>query len=52
MSESKPDRKFSKDRLIRAVASSTAIETGEPIATIEARLKEGKSKFAHLKLAD
>ncbi|MFW5452920.1 hypothetical protein [Thioalkalivibrio sulfidiphilus] len=39
------------DRLIRAVASSTAIETGESIQAIEQRLKTGRSRFRHLKLA-
>lgn len=38
------------DRLVRTVASSTAIETGESVATIEARLKARRSRFRHLKL--
>lgn len=35
----------------RAVASSTAIETGQTVAAIEARLSDGQSKFRHLQLA-
>ena len=41
-----------EDRLIRAVASSTAIETGESIQELEERLKSGRGRFRHLKLAD
>ncbi|WP_175628172.1 hypothetical protein [Thioalkalivibrio denitrificans] len=44
-------RPSDQDRLIRAVASSTAIETGESIQAIEQRLKTGRSRFRHLKLA-
>ena len=35
----------------RAVASSTAIETGKPIETLEAALRNRSGKFKHLKLA-
>lgn len=35
----------------RAVASSTAIETGQAVAVLEGRLSNGQSKFRHLKLA-
>jgi len=42
---------MSKDRIIRAVASSTAIETGQSIKKIEATLKSKKSKFKNLELA-
>lgn len=37
----------------RAVASSTAIETGQSVAALEAKLLRGfgNSKFRHLKLA-
>ncbi len=35
----------------RAVASSTAIETGQPVKSIECTLRAAKSKFGHLKLA-
>ncbi|NYT45681.1 hypothetical protein H0A64_12720 [Alcaligenaceae bacterium] len=38
-------------RIIRAVASSTAIETGQPVKDLEALLKMQSSKFQHLSLA-
>ena len=38
-------------KLMRAVASSTAIETGEAVGVIEARLKSGNRRVKHLKLA-
>jgi hypothetical protein len=40
----------SKAAILRAVASSTAIETGKPIAVIEDQLRN-PGKFARLKLA-
>ena len=40
-----------RQRIQRAVASSTAIETGKPVKTLEAVLKAQTSKFQHLKLA-
>ena len=40
-----------KAAIHRAVASSTALETGKPISAIEEKLRAGQSKFAHLKLA-
>jgi len=40
-----------KARIIRAVASSTAIETGQSIKVLEASLKSKSSKFQHLTLA-
>lgn len=43
--------KVSKSRIYRAVASSTAIETGKSTADIEAKLKASKSRFSHLTLA-
>jgi len=43
--------KISRDRIIRAVASSTAIETGEPIAVIEKKLRRKNGKFQDLTLA-
>lgn len=42
---------ISKARIMRAVASSTAIETGQKIKKIEATLKSKKSKFMNLELA-
>lgn len=38
-------------RILRTVASSTAIETGQSIKKIEATLKAKKSKYQHLELA-
>lgn len=40
-----------QNRLYRAVASSTAIETGKTTAEVEAKLKAKKSRFIHLTLA-
>lgn len=40
-----------QNRLYRAVASSTAIETGKTTAEVEAKLKAKKSRFSHLTLA-
>ena len=40
-----------RNKLIRAVASSTAIETGESSRVIEQRLKSGRLRFKNLKLA-
>lgn len=42
--------KVSKTQLIRAVASSSAIETGESTQTIAAKLKSETGKFKHLTL--
>ncbi|WP_198942544.1 hypothetical protein [Methyloprofundus sedimenti] len=39
------------DRIIRAVASSTAIETGQSIKELETTLKSKNSKFQNLSLA-
>jgi hypothetical protein len=44
-------RTITKDRILRSVASSSAIETGEPSRDIEARLKSGKRRFPQLALA-
>lgn len=52
--KTKTVRKFSRARLIRAVASSTSVETREPITVIEAQLVADESKagkFSHLQLA-
>ncbi|MDN5844445.1 MAG: hypothetical protein L0H54_13485 [Alcaligenaceae bacterium] len=38
-------------RIIRAVASSTAIETGRPVHEIEAQLLADDSKYRRLDLA-
>ena len=45
-------KKFNKDRIIRSVASSSAIETGQPISTIELKLKSVKNKLSQLALAN
>jgi len=48
----RPRKTPSKAAIQRAVASSTAIETGKSIQSIEAQLrKAGQSKFRHIKLA-
>jgi hypothetical protein len=44
-------KKLTTETLIRAVASSTAIETGQSVETIERKLKFRSSKFLHLSLA-
>lgn len=40
-----------KAAIRRAVASSTAIETGQRISRLESKLRAGDSKFRYLKLA-
>lgn len=45
-------KKPSMAALRRAVASSTAVETGQSIKALEQKLKEpAKHRFAHIKLA-
>jgi len=44
--------KVSRSRILRAVASSTAIETGQSIQKLETLLKSKKSKFERLTLAN
>lgn len=46
-----PRKRPSREAIVRAVASSTAIETGECIADIEARLRNRQTTAAHLSLA-
>ncbi|SUB06219.1 MULTISPECIES: hypothetical protein [Enterobacterales] len=41
----------SRDDIIRSVATSTAVETGQSSEKIEASLKATRKKFAHLRLA-
>ena len=43
--------KLRRESIVRAVASSTAIETGQRIADIEAQLLGDKRRFTHLSLA-
>jgi len=44
-------KKPSRRALLRAVASSTAIETGRPVAQLEQQLRRPAVRFAHIKLA-
>jgi len=47
-----PQRKpVSQQAIVRAVASSTAVETGQSVAELEKRLQQARMKFAHIKLA-
>ena len=50
--DSKAKRKISRNRIIRSVASSSAIDTGESVDVIEKRLKKGVRKYPKLTLAD
>ena len=50
-SQPPPRKRPSREAIVRAVASSTAIETGERIAIIEARLRNLQTNFVHLSLA-
>jgi len=43
--------KPSRSEIRRSVATSTAVETGQPSARIEASLEAARKKFAHLRLA-
>jgi len=43
--------KPSRTDIARSVATSTAVETGQPSARIEASLEAARKKFAHLRLA-
>jgi hypothetical protein len=47
----RPHKIPNHDAIVRAVASSTAIETSQRIAVIEAKLRSGESRVAHLALA-
>lgn len=48
----KKDKKpISKDTILRAVASSSAIESNLSISEIEKKLKARKGRFSHLQLA-
>jgi hypothetical protein len=50
MTDRKKTKKVSKARIYRAVASSSAIETNEPIEVIELKLKNRKSEFRGVRL--
>lgn len=43
--------KPSRADIVRSVATSTAVETGQSSAQIEASLEATRKKFAHLRLA-
>ena len=43
--------KPSRMDIVRSVATSTAVETGQSSAKIEASLEAARKKFAHLRLA-
>ena len=47
----KPAKTPAQTRIIRAVASSTALETGQSIKDLESALKSETSKFQNLRLA-
>lgn len=47
----RPSGKPLKAAIVRAVASSTAIETGQRIDALERQLRAASSKYSHLKLA-
>ncbi len=44
--------KTKESKILKAVASSSAIESGESVQKIEERLLKQKSKFNHLQLAN
>lgn len=51
--ETKPIKRIpSRQKILRAVASSTAIETGQPVEKLERLLRRKRSPFRHLTLAD
>lgn len=43
--------KPSRADIVRSVATSTAVETGQPSARVEVSLEAARKKFAHLRLA-
>ncbi|MCK7471688.1 MAG: hypothetical protein MZU95_13630 [Desulfomicrobium escambiense] len=42
----------SRQAILRAVTSSTAIETGQRVQQLERTLRAKRSRFRHLELAD
>jgi hypothetical protein len=47
-----PRRKTpSRKAVLRSVASSTAVETGQSVAQLERRLQQPRVRFPHIKLA-
>lgn len=51
MKSSKQKTRPTQARIVRAIASSTAIETGQSIKMLEVKLTVGISKFRYLTLA-
>jgi len=49
--QQKPDVKVSRSAIRRAVASSTAIESGQSVDVLEQQLKRGASQRRRVKLA-
>lgn len=47
----RPSGERLKAAIVRSVASSTAIETGQRIDSLERMLRSGSSKYTHLRLA-
>ncbi|WP_156941170.1 hypothetical protein [Cobetia crustatorum] len=47
----KKRRRVSSSALLKAVSTSTAVETGKPSQAIEMKLRSGKSRFKSLPLA-
>ncbi|GKX63138.1 hypothetical protein [Pragia fontium] len=43
--------KPSREEIVRSVATSTAVETGQSSSQIEASLEAKRKKFSHLRLA-
>ncbi|MFT7724210.1 MAG: hypothetical protein QM788_15480 [Roseateles sp.] len=41
----------SRQAVLRAVASSTAVETGQAVAALESKLNQPVRRFAHIGLA-
>ncbi|MEZ0204334.1 hypothetical protein [Ideonella sp.] len=46
-----PRKKPSPQAVRRAVASSTAVETGQSVAALEEKLRKPSRRFAHITLA-
>jgi hypothetical protein len=44
-------KKPSRKAVLRSVASSTAVETGQSVAQLERKLQQPTVRFAHIKLA-
>ena len=44
-------KKLNGKAVLRAVASSTAVETGRSVVQLEQRLQQPSVRFAHIKLA-